>query len=65
MDHESPRNEWPPGRVTHVTVDDDGLVRKVKLSVGTRKLDSKGQRTGDLSTLERPVQKLVLLNEAD
>ena len=58
------RMEWPMAVVTEATTDDDGLVRKVKLSVGTKTLDKNGKRTGALSTLERPVQKLVLILES-
>lgn len=65
MDQDTPRNEWPLGRVTEATKDSDGLVRHVKLLVGSRKLNKKGQRKGDLSVLERPVQKIILLVEAD
>ena len=65
MDHESARNKWPLGRICDVTQGDDGLVRRVKITVSTRNLDSKGQRKGDLSVLERPVQKVILLLEAE
>ena len=45
--------EWPLGLVTEAQSADDGLVRKVKLTTGARK------------ELDRPVQKLVLLIEAN
>ena len=34
-------NEWPLGRVIEAYKEDDGLVRKVKLSIGSRELDKK------------------------
>lgn len=59
-----PRNEWRLGRVTETTIDRDGLVRKVKICLGDRKLGKKGERLCKQSVVERPVQKLVLLLEA-
>ena len=48
-DENAPRGQWKLARVIKVYPDDDGHVRKVKLK------QSEGQ------TLERPVQKLVLI----
>ena len=62
-DKDAPRNEWPLGRVTQANKADDGLVRKVKVTVGSSKVDDKGRRRTELSVLERPVQKLVVLLE--
>ncbi|KAK0130929.1 hypothetical protein N1851_034390 [Merluccius polli] len=59
-----PRNEWRLCRVTEATVGKDGLVRKVKLSVGDRNLTKRGERCNKVTVIERPVQKLVLLLEA-
>ena len=59
------RNEWPLGRVIEAYKEDDGLVRKVKLSVGSRELDKKGKRKAPLSVLERPIQRVVLLMETE
>lgn len=59
------RNEWRLGRVSETTTDKDGLVRRVKVSLGDRKLGKKGERLHKLSEVERPVQKLVLLLETD
>ncbi|XP_053395546.1 uncharacterized protein LOC128555836 [Mercenaria mercenaria] len=58
-----PRNQWRMGRITEVTIctDDDGLVRKVKLLIGTKVLDSKGCRKESVTYLERSIHKLVLL----
>lgn len=64
-DHVTPRNTWPLGRVTETTKGDDGLVRKVKLIVGSSKLDNRGRRKSELSVLERPVQKVIVLLETE
>ena len=60
-----PRNQWHMGRVVEVNVDDDGLVRKAKLMVGTSSLNSKGKRVDSVKYLERPIHKLVLLLESE
>ena len=59
------RNEWRLGRVTGTTFDKDGLIRRVKICLGDRNLGKKGERLHKMSEVERPVQKLVLLQEAD
>ena len=56
---------WRVGRVYEVYKDEDRLVRKVKLMVGTPKLDRKSARKFKLSELERPIHKLVLLHETE
>ena len=43
----------------------DGHVRSVKLRVAYGSLDAKGKRTKPVRFLERPVQKLVLLEEEE
>ncbi|GAA6111991.1 uncharacterized protein LOC113040501, partial [Tachysurus ichikawai] len=58
-----PRNEWRLARVTETTTDKDGLVRRVKICLGDRKLEKDGRRLNRLSIIERPVQKLILLLE--
>ena len=60
-----PRNQWRVCRVIEALLDEDGLVRKVKLEVGNRNLASNGKRSRPLSTLERPIHKLVLLMSAE
>ena len=60
-----PRNQWRVCRVVEALPDEDGLVRKVKLEVGNRNLASNGKRSRPLSTLERPIHKLVLLMSAE
>jgi hypothetical protein len=52
VDHSSSRNTWPMGRIIAVHPDKSGLVRTVKVKT-------------KLNVLERPVNKLVLLLEAD
>ncbi|XP_063052707.1 uncharacterized protein LOC134447256 [Engraulis encrasicolus] len=60
-----PRNEWRLGRVIDVTEGADGLVRRVKVRVGDHNLqERKGNYTFKTSVVERPIQKLVLLLEA-
>ena len=49
----SPRNRWPLARVTEVSKDQKGLVRRVTV------------RTRGSTYLQRPVDELVLLMEGD
>ncbi|CAB4024591.1 Hypothetical predicted protein [Paramuricea clavata] len=44
---------------------EDGLVRKVKLMVGERRLTKQGRREKPLVSLERPVHKLILLIQGE
>ncbi|XP_028323877.1 uncharacterized protein LOC114476498 [Gouania willdenowi] len=64
MDEQAPRSKWKLARVLETVSGKDGLVRRVKISLGENKLDNKGQRSSKLSVVERPVQKLVLLLES-
>lgn len=57
------RMDWHLAIVTDTTQDEDGLVRRVKVTVGSKKLDKHGKRQGELTTLERPIQKLVVITE--
>ena len=59
------RNEWHLGKVVETHIDEDGLVRKVLIMVGTAQLDNKGKRVESQSFLERPIHKLVLIKESD
>ena len=63
-DENLPRGHWRTGRVTEVSANDDGLVRKARVLVGDPTLDNSGRRLIPMSTLERPIHKLVLLLEA-
>ena len=51
-DESCPRNQWPLAKVTEVYPSQDGLVRKVRLLL---------TRSGKKTTLERPIQKLILV----
>lgn len=64
MDELLPRGEWRLGRVIAIVDGKDGLVRRVKITLGDKKLNSKGQRSNKPSVLERPVHKLVLVLES-
>lgn len=64
-DENVPRNAWRLARVEEVFSSHDGLVRKVKLAMATRTLDKQGRRTNEVQYLDRPVHKLVLIQEAD
>lgn len=63
-DENLPRNLWQLARVTEAHQSADGHVRTVKLAVADRTLDKRGRRVKPCRYLERPVQKLVLLQEA-
>ena len=60
---DQPCNKWKLAKVVETVTDKDGLVRKVKIRVRDQKMGKKGQRTGKLSIVDRPVQKLILLLE--
>ena len=60
-----PRNKWPLAQVIEVFSGKDGLVRHVKLQLGSSSINDKGKRTSDLTVLERPIQKLVVLFESE
>jgi len=61
IDDNSPRNCWRIARVEETYPDDDGLVRKVRIKIADRNLDENGRPAGPLTSLCRPVQKLILL----
>ena len=61
----APRMSWPLGVVSEVYPSEDGLVRRVKNTMGSRKLTKDGKRDTQLTQLDRPIQKLVLLKEAE
>ena len=64
-DDDIPRNQWKMGRVIEAQPDQDGLVRKVILGIGSPSLTPEGKRNQPLSTQERPIDKLVLLMPED
>jgi len=57
----SPRNCWRIACVEETYPDDDGLVRKVRIKIADRNLDENSRPAGPLTSLCRPVQKLILL----
>lgn len=60
-----PRSEWRLARVADTTTDKDGLVRRVKVCFGDRNLKRDGRRLNKLSIIERLIQKLILVLEAN
>ncbi len=58
-----PRNQWQLGRVVEIAEGTDGLIRRVKVQVGERKLTKKQNHCSKPWIIERPIQKLVLLLE--
>lgn len=63
IDELSPRGERRLARVLETVSGKDGLVRRVKISFGDRRLNNNGQRSNKLASVERPVQKLILILE--
>lgn len=57
-----PRNEWRLGKVINVITDDDKLVRKATIQMGDKSLGGSGS-SRNVSILERPIHKLVVLVE--
>ncbi|MCG7865422.1 MAG: hypothetical protein JAY74_03510 [Candidatus Thiodiazotropha taylori] len=64
-DDNQSRNLWQLARVTETFASDDGLIRKVKIVMAVSDLDKAGKRKGELTYLERPIHKLVLLKETE
>ena len=64
-DDNQSRNLWQIARVTETYASEDGLVRKVKIALPVSDLDDAGKRKGDYTYLERPIHKLVLLQETE
>ena len=58
---EVPRNEWPLGMVVETSIYQEGLVRAVKVKLGSRN-PQKGSHT-KCTVVEQPVLKVVLLME--
>ena len=60
------RSEWPLGRIAETVASKDGLIRKVKIAMGTDHLDSEGKRiTKQTHMVDRPIHKLVLIYRPD
>jgi hypothetical protein len=64
-DDQVSRNKWQLAKVVEIYESSDGHVRSGKLMVADGSLDAKGKRTKPVRFLERPVQKLVLLQEEE
>ncbi|XP_030611515.1 uncharacterized protein LOC115798709 isoform X1 [Archocentrus centrarchus] len=64
-DDSAPRNQWKMARITDVYPGKDGQVRSIRLLISDSTLDNKGRRTTKPTYLERPIQKIVTLLEAD
>ena len=64
-DEELPRNKWQLARVAETYPSADGRVRKVKLTVADSALDRSGKRIKPVKHLDRPVQKLILLQSSE
>ena len=55
IQEDAPRAQWPLGKIVEASKDEQGLVRTVKILVGTM------NQTKGPSIIERAVQKVVLL----
>lgn len=64
-DGDEPRNKWQLARVVETLQSADGHVRKVRVLVADHELDSSGKKVKPAKFLERPIQKLVLLQETE
>ena len=65
MNESSPKNCWKLACVHDTFPNDDSLVRKVKMAIAMEYLDNSGRPTKQTVHLERPVQKVVLLQPSD
>ncbi len=59
------RSQWKLVKVIEVHTGTDGCVRTVKLLISDSTLDRRGKRVTNPTYLERPIQKIVTLIEAD
>jgi hypothetical protein len=64
MDDQLARCHWKMGRIVQAYPGQDALVRKVKVMIGDPDLTDRGVRRKNVTFLERPVQKLILLCES-
>ena len=60
-DDNAPRCSWNLAKVTQVYRGTDNKVRTVRILLSDKTLSRNGLRTSPLTSLERPIQKLVLL----
>ena len=64
VDDQLHRNQWLLGIVVNVDKDKNDLVRHAKIKVGNRNLNDNGIPQTPTTFLQRPVQKLILIQEA-
>lgn len=64
-DDTAPRSQWKLAKVSEVHSGTDDCVRTVKLLISDSTLDKKGKRVTKPTYLERLIQKIVTLIEAD
>ena len=64
-DDDLPRNKWRLARLVKTYPSVDGYIRSVKLVLADNAIDSKGKRMTPMTYLDRPVQKLVLLQQSE
>lgn len=64
-DEITPRSQWKLAKIAEVYPGKDGIVRKVKLLMSDQNLYEEGKRTSKPVHLERPIQKTVVLMEAE
>lgn len=60
-DEITPCNQWKLARIIELYPGKDGRVRKMKLLMSDPSLDREGKRTSKPVHLERPIQKIVVL----
>lgn len=63
LDENLPRNQWLYGMVAEPISSSDGKVRRVKVKMSNQGIDNKGKVITERSTLERPIQKIILLEK--
>ena len=60
-----PRNCWQLARVSKTYPSEDGYIRSVQVDLGDTNIPADGKRKGPVRSLDRPVNKLVLLIPSD
>ena len=61
VDDNQPRNVWELGRVINIHLGADHRVRKATIMLATSDLDKRGKALKERKTVERAIQKLVLI----
>ena len=64
-DGDVPRNRWQLVKLADIYPSADGTVRKMKLEMADSTIDAKGRRQSPPTFLDRPVQKVVLLQASE